>query len=135
MGEPLNVYAPFVEAFLVVPFFVMGVSHVVQARMWRDFFVRLAERGEEAIIVRSFMLELWPAVLIVTFHQVWRGPAAVLTLYGHLLCAKVALAMVYPRVGMASLKMAKTHGEGGFRKAGLVLIGLGGLCVWLVVSG
>ena len=119
-----------VEALLAIPYLLMGASHVVQPGMWRAYFTRLHTEGTPALVTRTFMLELWPALLIVVFHQVWTGPAAALTLFGHALMLKIVLSMLVPGIGLRSLGMAE-KGDAGFRVGGLVLVGLGLLCVYL----
>jgi uncharacterized protein YjeT (DUF2065 family) len=123
MPDP-SVTAPYVEALLAIPFVLMGLSHVAQPAMWRTYFVGLHEQGERALVTRTFVLELWPALLIVVFHQVWSGPHVILTLYGHALLTKVVVSMLAPRVGLRSLALAE-KGDAGFRIGGLALIGLG----------
>ncbi len=91
--------------------------------------MRLHAEGASGLVTRSFALELWPAILIVAFHQVWSGPAAVLTLYGHLLLLKITLSMLQPAIGLRSLSMAETKGNRGFQAAGVVLCALSALCV------
>ena len=119
-----------VEALLAIPYLLMGASHVAQPGMWRAYFTRLHKEGTPALVTRTFMLELWPALLIVVFHQVWTGPAAALTLFGHALMLKIVLSMLVPGIGMRSLGMAE-RGDASFRVGGLVLVGLGLLCVYL----
>ena len=121
-----------VQALLAIPFLLMGASHIVQPAMWRTFFTRLQSEGTPALVTRTFMLEMWPALLLVVFHRVWSGPAVVLTLYGHALLLKVVLSMLIPGIGMRSLHMAE-RGDIGFRVGGILLVALGGLCVWLQV--
>lgn len=127
-------YATHVEALLTLPFLIMGLSHILQPKMWRDYFTQLAQHGHPAIVTRTFTMELWPAILIVTFHQVWSGPALLLTLYGHLLLLKVTSAILFPQIGLRSLAMAETHGDAGLRKAGVMLLVLGALCAWQVTQ-
>lgn len=129
-----TITAPYVEALLAIPFLLMGASHVAQPAMWREYFVRLGEQGPPAVVTRTFVLELWPALLIVVFHQVWSGLPVLLTLYGHLLLLKIALSMLAPAVGLRSLHLAR-KGDAGFRVGGGVLVALGGLCVFLVLRG
>ncbi|MEM9168772.1 MAG: hypothetical protein AAGC56_03885 [Pseudomonadota bacterium] len=120
--------ALYVEAALSIPLFLMGVSHLVQRRMWLAFFQELAAKGPTGVIWRTFMLELWPAVLIVCFHQVWSGPALLVTLYGHLLMAKIAVSVVFPAAGLHALNLADRAGPWAFAPAGVVLTGLSIVC-------
>ena len=119
-----------VEALLAIPYLLMGTSHIAQPAMWRAYFTRLHAEGAPALVTRTFTLELWPALLIVVYHQVWTGPAAIITVFGHALLLKIVLSMLMPGVGLRSLAMAE-KGDAGFRVGGLVLVGLGLICVYL----
>jgi len=123
-----------IEAILALPFVIMGLSHLVQPAMWRDFFTRLHGLGPTGVIWRCFALELWPAAAIVAFHQDWHWPGILLTLYGHALMAKCALGLLMPQLGLRSLAMAERHGDRGFRIAGAVLLLLGLFCFWRIMS-
>ena len=112
---------------------LMGISHIAQPKMWEDYFTQLHERGEIAIVTRTFILELWPALIIVTLHQVWQGPAIVLTLYGWLLLTKCTISILAPKVGMKSLKQAQ-RGDKGFIFAGLMLIVVGICAGWALYT-
>ncbi|MEM1036949.1 MAG: hypothetical protein AAGI14_09355 [Pseudomonadota bacterium] len=123
----------YVEAVLMLPLFLLGVSHIVQRQMWTDFFIGLAQKGHAGVVWRTFMLELWPAVLIVMFHQDWRWPGILITVYGHLLMVKVALSLLVPSLGLKSLQQADRHGSWAFLPAGLVLIALSAVCAVRVI--
>ncbi|MEM6930636.1 MAG: hypothetical protein AAF602_27120 [Myxococcota bacterium] len=122
-----------VQAFFAVPSILMGLSHILQPKLWEQYFVHLRESspGATAVITRTFVLEIWPATLVVVFHSVWSGLALVLTVYGHLLMVKCVVAMLLPERGMQSLQLADRYGPNGFRIAGVMLVGLGVLCARL----
>ncbi|MEM1053086.1 MAG: hypothetical protein AAGI28_13435, partial [Pseudomonadota bacterium] len=86
------------------------------------------------VVFRTFALELWPALLIVVFHQVWEGPGVVLTIYGWLLLTKVTLSLLAPKLGLRSLGMAEGTSDAKWALAGVVLIALGGTCIWALLS-
>ena len=120
-----------VEFIMLVSCLLMGASHIVRPRVWVDFFTGLHRAGTSGVITRSF-IEIWPALIIVTFHQVWQGVGIILTLYGWLLLAKVAIALLAPRLGLRSLAMAE-RGERSFIAAGVVLLAIGassGAALW-----
>jgi len=114
----------FVQFVVLVSCPVMGLSHIARPRMWVDFFNGLHAQGMRGVITRTFTFELWPAILIVSFHQVWHGPATVITIYGWLLTAKVALAMLVPETGLKSLALA-SKGPQSFIIGGCLLVGIG----------
>ncbi len=114
-----------VEFVLLVAGGLMGLSHIVQPRMWADYFEALAVRGRPGVVTKIMQVELWPALLIVGLHQVWSGPGIVVTVLGWLLLAKVAMGLLAPELAMRSMRMAE-RGPRSFVPAGVAL---------LVVSG
>ncbi len=111
----------FVQLVMLVGGGVMGLSHIVRPQMWADYFTGLHAEGTRGVITRTFMLDLWPALLIVSLHQVWHGPAIVVTIYGWLLLAKVMVSMLVPEIGLRSLAMA-SKGPRSFVIAGCALL-------------
>ncbi len=112
---------------------VMGLSHILQPKMWVDFFGRLHEQGESGVVTRV-MIELWPAILIVAFHQVWSGPGIVLTIYGWMLSLKIVIGLVAPQIGVRGLAMSQ-GGERRFVVAGAVLLAISAFAVWALFWG
>lgn len=121
-----------VELVLAPGFILMGVSHILRPGMWETLFGHLHAMGSTGVIYRTFMFELWPAMAILALHQVWSGPGIVLTIYGILLSAKCALAMLFPEIALRSMAMAK-GGARYFMPAGAVLLALGASCVWALL--
>lgn len=121
-----------IEAILILPFVIMGLSHIVQPAMWEECFKHLHEMGQKGVIFKIFMLELVPAIVIVTFHQVWSGWPIIITLYGCILMAKISISLLVPSIGLRSLAMAEKHGAKGVRTAGVILIALAGLCFMML---
>ena len=120
-----------VEAVLVIPFLLFGLSHLLQPVLWRDFFVHLVGLGPKGLIFRSFLFELVPTLLIVVFHQVWHGPALVLTVYGHAQLVKLGIALLYPKLAMRGMALAQGNPR-RFQIGGIMLIAMGLLCLYLV---
>ena len=123
-----------VEAVLVIPLLLFGFSHLLQPVLWRDFFVYLLAMGPKGLIFRSVLFELVPTMLIVVFHQVWQGPALVLTVFGHAQFLKLVIALLYPRLAMRGMALAEGNPR-RFQIGGLMLIALGILCLYLVWVG
>ena len=89
----------------------MGLSHIVRPALWVDFFTRLHGLGTAGLVGKVLAIELWPALIVVSLHQVWWGPGIVLTIYGWAQFAKVWLALLVPDIGMRSMAMAPAKGE------------------------
>ena len=113
-----------VEFILMVSGLLMGLSHIVRPLMWTEFFGWMHAEGYRGVVLKTFALELWPALLIVTLHQVWTGPGIVITLYGWAQFLKIAIAMVAPDITLRGLKMAE-GGAKSFVPAGVMLMALG----------
>ena len=123
---PLLTDAPSTVQFVMfVACVPMGLSHVVRPALWVDFFTRLHAQGTAGLVGKVLAVELWPALIIVSLHQVWWRPGIVLTLYGWAQFAKVWLALFVPRIGMRSLAMEQTKGERGVVLGGIVLMVVG----------
>lgn len=114
-----------VEFVMLVSCVPMGLSHILRPALWVDFFTRLHAQGTAGLVGKVLAVELWPALLIVSLHQVWWGPGIVLTVYGWAQFAKVWLALLVPQIGMRSLALAQGRGERGFVLAGGMLMGVG----------
>lgn len=122
-----------VELVVAPAMILMGVSHIVRPDMWTKLFGQLHAMGTTGVIYRTFMLELWPAMAILTLHQVWSGPGIVLTVYGIALSAKCAVAMLFPEIGLRSMAMAR-HGARSFVPGGVMLVAIGVSCVWALLA-
>lgn len=113
-----------VEFILLVTGLIMGLSHIVRPGMWTMFFTSLHAEGNRGVVLKTFALEVWPAMLIVTLHQVWSGPGIVVTVYGWAQLIKVTIAMLWPDVSLRAMAMAG-HGTRAFVPAGIALMALG----------
>ena len=79
-----------IEAIVAPTFLVMGLSHLVQPRLWARFFEAVRLTGLAAVIVPLYTLPLG-LVLIVT-HNVWTlGWPLLLTIAGWAMTIKSAL--------------------------------------------
>ena len=103
---------------------LMGLSHILQPNMWKDYFATLHKQGFVGVLTRTMTWDLWSALLVVTLHQVWHGPGVVLTIFGWLLLAKCALSLLAPRMGLRLLRMSE-RGPMAFVWAGGLLTCVG----------
>jgi hypothetical protein len=116
--------ADWVQLVMMLSCTLLGMTHIVRPRVWVDYFVALHAQGERAVVTRTFSLELWPAILIVTLHPVLDGAAAILTVYGWAQAAKVVVAMLFPALGLRSLRLS-AMGPRAFVGGGFMLLGVG----------
>jgi hypothetical protein len=122
-----------IEMFAAVNFLVIGLSHLLQPRVWVDFFVWLRSKGHAGVFVNG-MLSLGFGSIIVSFHNVWAGLPIVLTIIGWAQVAKGLLSLVAPQWGMRSLRRVSPERGREFVAAGAVSLVLSALMWYLVLA-
>jgi hypothetical protein len=122
-----------VELIMGIGCTIMGLSHIVRPGMWVRYFTALHAEGTNGVITRTFALELWPALIIVSLHPVWSWPGIVLTLYGWAQLLKCTVAMLVPEIGLKSLGMAQ-RGDNAFRGGGVMLLVIAGFSFWALLA-
>ena len=114
----------FVQLVVLISSLIIGLSHILQPALWADYFANLRARGRAGLVSKIMQVELWPALLIVCLHQVWAGPAIVVTIYGWLLLMKVTVGLLLPNLGMASMGIPE-RAPRSFVPAGVLMLGIG----------
>ena len=122
------------QIFAAVNFIVIGLSHIVQPRVWVDFFVMLRAQGHAGVFVNG-MLSLLVGAIIVAFHNVWTGLPMVLTIVGWGQVIKGLLSLTVPSIGARTLARVSAERSHEFAAAGAVLLLIGALQVYLIVRG
>ena len=118
-----------VEIFAAVNFAVIGLSHLLQPRVWVDFFVRLRELGHVGVFLNGFLSLIFGSI-IVAFHDIWLWPPIILTLIGWAQILKAFGSFCLPSFAMRSLNRVSPERVWEFRVAGVVMLVL---AAWLVV--
>ena len=114
------------EAFAVIGFAVIGLSHLLQPRAWVQFFVLLRSTGEAGAFADGF-LNLPLGTAIVVFHNVWSGPPVVLTLVGWGLIIKSVIRFCAPRQALRMMARVSMERAWEFQVAGVALLILAGV--------
>jgi hypothetical protein len=116
-----------------VCFFVTGVSHVAQPRVWAEFFIEMRGRGRVGSF-QNALLHFPLGAIIVAFHNVWTGLPLVLTLVGWGLVLKSLLYFTFPKFGLRKgLALVSVEKSRDFAIAGIFAIALGGLFAYLAL--
>jgi len=121
-----------VTRLAIVCFFVTGVSHIIQPRVWVRFFLCLHRQGE----VGSFLnaaLHFPLGVVIVSFHNVWHGMPMILTLIGWGLVLKSLFYFVFPSYGVKVLGRVSIEKAWEVVVAGIFSIGVSGLLTFILL--
>ena len=118
------------QLFAAISFLVIGVSHLVQPRGWVAFYQALAARGTSGAFLEGFLLLNFGAI-IVAFHNVWHGPALVLTLIGWAQVLKAAGRFLVPQFGLRAMQRVTLERAWYFQLGGVIALFLSGFLWWL----
>ena len=118
-----------VTKLAIICFFITGVSHIAQPRVWSQFFMSMRGKGEVGSFLNA-LLHFPLGVVIVSFHNVWHGLPIVLTLIGWGLVLKSFIYFVLPRRGMKVLERVSLERSWEFVVAGVFAIGISGLLIF-----
>lgn len=118
-----------VERLVAINFLVFGLSHLLQPRVWVEFFIMLREKGEVGSFLNGFV-HFPLGAFIVAFHNVWQGIPMIVTLIGWGLVIKGTLYFAYPRHGVRMLSIVSIDRSWHFVVAGVLSIALGGLILY-----
>jgi hypothetical protein len=118
-----------VTKLAIICFFITGVSHIVQPRVWAQFFMDMHSRGEVGSF-QNALLHFPLGVLIVSFHNLWHGLPVVLTLIGWGLVLKSFIYLVFPRHGVRMLARVSIERSWEFVVAGIFSVGVSGLLLF-----
>ena len=120
-----------VQVFAAVSFLVIGLSHLLQPKAWVEFFTKLRELGRAGAFAEGFLSLNFGAV-IVSFHNVWSGPAIVLTLIGWGQVLKALFRFVAPAASLRVYEKMRPERAWQFRAAGAFAVALSAFLAFLV---
>jgi hypothetical protein len=119
-----------VQKLVAIFFLVTGLSHILQPRVWVQFFIMLREKGEVGSFVNAF-IHFPLGAFIVAFHQVWHGlPGMLVTLVGWGLTIKGAIYFLFPRLGVRMLGVVAMERAWHFVVAGIFSVAF---AVWIML--
>ena len=117
-----------IQFFTALNFFVIGLSHFLQPKIWIEFFEFLYKKGNVGNIFNA-MLALGMGTIILSFHFVWTWPMIILTLYGLAQVLKGFIYLIYPSIGLKSIGKVNYKTK-KFKWAGLLMCLF---CILLVI--
>lgn len=119
-----------IQVFAAVSLLVIGLSHLAQPRAWVDFYQALAAQGTAGVFLEGFLCLSFGAI-IVGFHNVWHGPALLLTLIGWAQILKGAVRFLAPQVALRVMARASPERAWYFRIGGVLALLLSAYLWWL----
>src|SRR3954452_8256157 len=113
-----------VQKLTAIFFLVTGLSHILQPRVWVQFFIMLREKGEVGSFLNAFV-HFPLGAFIVAFHNIWYGlPGTIVTLIGWGLTIKGAIYFLCPRLGVLMLGTISMERAWHFLVAGVFSVAL-----------
>jgi hypothetical protein len=119
-----------IQLFAAISFLVIGLSHLGQPKAWVTFYQALAARGTAGVFLEGFLLLNFGGI-VVAFHNVWDGPALVLTLVGWAQVLKGIGRFLAPQMALRVLQRATPERAWYFQGGGVVALLLSGFLWWL----
>ena len=125
----INLMETSVEKLVAINFLVFGLSHLLQPRVWVQFFIFLREKGEVGSFLNGFV-HFPLGAFIIAFHNVWQGIPMIVTLVGWGLVLKSTLYFTWPKHGLRMMSTVKMERSWHFAVAGVFSIALGGVILY-----
>ncbi len=122
-----------IQKLAIVSFFVIGLSHIFQPRVWAQFYIDLRSKGEIGSFINAF-IHFPLGALVVAFHNVWQGTPIILTIMGYGWVLKGLIYFVFPSFGLKAMSRVSLEKSWEFITAGIVLLAIGGLLLFSVIS-
>jgi uncharacterized protein YjeT (DUF2065 family) len=122
-----------IEVFAVVNFVVIGLSHVLQPKVWVELFVAMRSLGRAGVFLNG-MLSLLVGSIIVSFATDWHGAAALLPLIGWAQVVKGVVSLTRPEAGMRGLMRVSMQRAWEIQAAGGVLLLISAAIAWAALS-
>jgi hypothetical protein len=123
-----------VEVLAVILFGVLGLSHILQAKAWVEFFMLVRGKGEAGAFADG-LLNLPLGAIIVAFHNTWSGTPLVLTLVGWGLLIKGSIRFCAPKLALRVMSRVSMERSWEFQAAGAALMVLAGVLGYGVYVG
>ena len=121
-----------VTKLAIICFFVTGVSHNRQPRVWVHLFRYLHSKGEVGSFLNG-LLHFPLGVVIVSFHNIWHGLPIVLTLIGWGLVLKSFIYLVFPKLGLKMLARVSVERTKEFVVAGMFSLAVSGFLILILI--
>lgn len=118
-----------IQKLVAISYLVIGLSHIIQPRVWARLFIMFREKGEVGSLLNG-LLHFPLGVVIVSFHNVWSGIPLVVTLMGWGLVLKGLIYLTYPKHGMSMLARVSLEKSRGFIAVGVLAVALSGLIMF-----
>jgi hypothetical protein len=122
-----------IQKIAIISLIIIGLSHMLQARAWAEFFIYLRGKGETGVFITAF-IHLPIGLLVVGFHNVWHGIPLLLTVMGWGWCLKSLLYFVSPKLGLRMLARVSVERAWEFVVPGALMLVIAALLAYAVYA-
>lgn len=124
-----------IEFFTAINVFIIGLSHMLQPKVWVDFFLFLHSKKQVGNIFNA-LISLGMGSFILSLHFVWEWPAVIVTVYGLLQLIKGSVYLLAPSVGLKSIGKVSHNQANKFAGVGIIMVILSIIITYnLVIDG
>src|SRR4051794_23528808 len=119
-----------IDRMIAPAFLLMGLSHVMQPRLWTRFFERLKQTGLAAVIIPLYTLPF--GLLLIATHTAWPLDwSLVYTIAGWMMTLKSTIYLLVPGAADRVLahRIAKTPTN--YQIVGTLMAVLGAVLTWI----
>jgi hypothetical protein len=118
-----------VQAVVAPIFLLIGLSHLVQPRLWVRFFEVVQRTGVAALIIPMYTLPM--GLVLVVGHNVWTWDWPLfLTVCGWGITIKSALYLLAPAAAERMLAKNIAKSPRSFQIVGAIMAVFGGILTW-----
>lgn len=109
-----------ITLFVAFNLLIIGLSHVLQPKMWLSFFQLLTKKGIVGNAINA-LLHFGFGSFILSFHFLWSWPRILITVYGSLIALKGIIYLFFPNIGLKSISNLNENNTSKFKWTGLVM--------------
>jgi len=120
--------ATLVARIFSVGLLIIGISHLLQAGLWRSFFITIKRTGFAGFIIAMFTLP--QGLLIALGHNIWvLGIPVIITFFGWAMILKSVIYLLFPEKANASIPEGpESHKK--YALVGALMIPVSILLIW-----
>ncbi|EDP70976.1 hypothetical protein FBALC1_00792 [Flavobacteriales bacterium ALC-1] len=109
-----------IALFVAINLLVVGLSHLLQPKMWLSFFQLLTKKGLAGNTINA-LIHFGFGSLILSFHFIWSWPRLLITIYALLITIKGIIYLLFPKIGLRNIALLTEKSISKFKWTGLIM--------------
>ena len=121
-----------IQIYVIINLLVIGISHLLQAEAWVNFFKLLSSYGRSGAFLNGF-LSLAFGSIVTAFHWNWDGVLPTLvTCMGIAQIIKGLIAFAAPQLALKSMSSSKAQDKRSYQIGGVLFLIFAGFLAYHV---